>query len=333
MADHGNQKTMSAWICRAYGGPDVLVMERRPRPVPRADELLVRVHATTVSSGDARIRAARFPRGMALLARLGLGITRPRKPVLGVDFAGIVEAVGSAVSTYKPGDAVLGMNGMAMGGHAEYLTVRAAGAVPHKPAALSFAEAVSLCFGGTTAMHFIRKAELSAGERILVIGASGAVGSAFVQLARHRGAHVTAVTSTGNADMVTRLGAHEVIDYTRRPAHGQSGAKFDVIADTVGATTFRQSLEHLNDKGRYLAITADLRGMLARRAGTKRSISGVAAERAEDINELVRLAEEGGLRPVIDCQLPFDRLPEAHAIVDTGRKRGSVVINVVDEQR
>ena len=323
---------MKVWSCPSYGGPDVLEMVSRPRPVPRADEIVVQVHATTVSSGDARIRAARFPRGMALLARLALGITRPRKPVLGVDFAGIVDAVGPAVSTYAPGDAVFGMNGMAMGCHAEYMVIKATGAVADKPASLSFAESVSLCFGGTTAMHFLRKAGLTAGERILVIGASGAVGSAFVQLARHRGAHVTAVTSTGNLDLASRLGAHEVIDYTRDNGAAPS-VTYDVIADTVGATTFRASLPQLNRNGRFVAVVTGLVGMLARLSDTKRSIAGPAAERPEDVAELARLAEEGAFRPVIDRQLPFDRLPEAHAIVDTGRKRGSVVVNVIDEQR
>lgn len=319
---------MKAWVCPAYGSPDVLVLSERPRPVPRSDEILVRVRATTVSSGDSRVRAARFPWGLALLARLGLGITGPRKPVLGVDFAGTVEQVGADVDRFQPGDAVMGMNGMAMGCHAGYVIVKATGAVAGKPPSLSFAEAVSLCFGGTTAMHFLRKAGLAAGERIAVIGASGAVGSAMVQLARHRGARVTAITSGRNADLVTGLGAHDVIDYTDGSAARQT-ATYDVIADTVGATTFRQALPQLEADGRFLAISTDLPGMLARRAGTKRSISGVAAERAEDVAELARLAGEGVLKPVIDSEFPFDRLPEAHALVDSGRKRGSVVV-VID---
>jgi len=323
-------RPMKAWLCTAYGGPEVLRLGHRPRPVPRSDEMLVRVRATTVSAGDMRIRASKFPRGYGILGRLAFGIARPRRPVLGADFAGTVEAVGSAVAGYVPGDRVFGMNGIAMGCHAEFVAVKASRAVAAIPAELSFEAAASLCFGGTTAMHFLRKAGLKRGERIAVIGASGAVGSAMMQLAKSMGAVVAGVTSTSNVELVSKLGADEVIDYTRA-GFGARLAGHDVIADTVGAWTFRQCYPWLAEHGRFLAVAADLKGQFTRPAGTKRSIAGVAAERAEDVAELARLAAGGALIPVIDRIFEFARLPEAHALAESGRKRGSVVVSLAGE--
>ncbi|HYD68673.1 NAD(P)-dependent alcohol dehydrogenase [Azospirillum sp.] len=318
---------MKAWICRAYGGPDVLALEDRPTPVPKAGEILIRIRATTVASGDVRVRALSMPRGFGLIARAVFGFTRPRQPILGTDLAGTVEAVGRGVTAWKPGDAVIGFPGGGMRCHAEYRVMATDGPVAPKPANLGFEEAASLCFGGMTALHFLRKAALKAGERVLVIGASGAVGSAMVQLATHMGATVTAVTSAGNADLARALGAVAVIDYARRD-FTREDETYDVIADTVGASTFAACHPRLNEGGRYLAVSADLPALFARPVGTKRSVGGPAAERREDVAELARLAEAGVLKPVIDGIHPFDRLPEAHARAGTGRKRGSVVVSM-----
>jgi len=320
---------MKAWICRAYGGPDVLALEDRPKPVPKDNELLIRVCATTVASGDMRVRTLTMPRGFGAIARLVFGLTRPRRPILGTDLAGVVEAVGRSVTGYKPGDAVIGLAGAAMGCHAEYRVLAADKPISPKPVNLSFEEAASLCFGGTTALHFLRKASLKAGESLLVIGASGAVGSAMVQLATHMGARVTGVTSTRNVDLVRSLGAQAVIDYTRQDFL-TAGETYDVVADAVGASSFAQCLPVLNEQGRYLGVSADLRGVLARPVGTKRSIAGPAPERAEDVRELARLAEAEVLKPVIDRVYGFTQMAEAHALVETGRKRGSVVVSVAD---
>lgn len=322
-----NSTTMKAWTCRRYGGPDTLTLEDVSRPVPGKNEVLVKIHATTVSSGDARIRGFRLPRGFGLLGRLALGFTGPRKPVLGTDIAGTIEAVGADVTRFAPGDPVVAFPGGAMGCHAQYRIVPLNLPIAAKPANLSFEEAVSLIFGGMTALHFLKKSGLKAGEKILVIGASGAVGSALVQLARHKGAEVTAVSSAANAGLVTSLGADKVIDYAR--ADFTKGAEtYDVIADTVGASTFAQCLSVLNEHGRYLSIAGELTSLFARPAGTKRSIGGPAAEKPEYLTELVRLAESGAFKPVIDSTFTFANLPQAHTRVESGRKRGSVVVSV-----
>lgn len=321
------RRMMQAWICRAYGGPEVLALEERPVPPVAEDAILVRLRATSVSSADARIRAQRMPRGFGLMGRLAFGITRPRQPILGAELSGIVEAVGGRVTSWRPGDAVIAFPGAGMRCHAEFRAIGTGAAVVRKPDALSFEEAASLCFGGTTALHFLRRAGLKAGERLLVIGAAGGVGSAMVQLARHAGAEVTAFASAGNLDLVRALGAAAVMDRARHDLR-EAGGGFDVIADTVGATSFARCVPLLAEHGRYLAIAADLPAMLARRIGTKRSVAGMAPERREDVQEIVRLAEAGVLKPVIDSAHGFARLPEAHARVDTGRKRGAVVVSL-----
>lgn len=319
--------TMKAWVCKAYGGPQRLALETRPVPVPRAGEVLIRIHATTVTSGDVRLRALRVPHGMRTLARLALGLTGPRRAILGTECAGEVVAVGKGVTAYRPGDAILAFPGGAVGCHAEYRVMPVAGGMAHKPANLSFAEAASLSFGASTALHFLNAAKVGPGTALLVIGASGAVGSAMVQLARHRGAAVTGVTSTGNVELVRNLGAGAVIDYTRSD-FAQTAGRFDVIADTVAASSFAACLPLLNEHGRYLSIAGGLGDMLARPRGTKRSIGGPAAERPEYVQQIAALAGSGALRPVIDRSFAFADLPAAHAFVDTGRKRGSVVVTL-----
>jgi NADPH:quinone reductase-like Zn-dependent oxidoreductase len=332
MADAKPQsQTMKAWTCRRYGGPEVLTLEDMPKPVQGKNEALVKIHAATVTSGDSRIRGYRLPRGFGLIGRLVLGFAGPRKPVLGPDLAGSIEAVGEAVTRFAPGDAVVAFPGAAQGCHAEFRIVPLTMPIERKPPNLSFEEAASLLFGGMTALHFINKAGLKAGEKILVIGASGAVGSAMVQLARHRGAEVTAVTSAANACLAASLGAGKVIDYARED-FSKSGEIYDVIADTVGASAFAKCHPALKEHGRYLSISGGLSDMFARRAGTKRSLGGVAAEKPEYLAELVKLAQDGAFKPVIDSTFSFSNLPEAHTRVDSGHKRGSVVVTVTPPQ-
>jgi NADPH:quinone reductase-like Zn-dependent oxidoreductase len=328
MADQ-TPNSMKAWHCRRYGAPEALELVDVPMPVPGPGEVLVKIHAVTVASGDSRVRGYRLPRGFGLIGRLALGFTGPRTPVLGTDLAGTVEAIGAGVTRFAPGDPVVAFPGGVMGCHAQYRIVPMTMPVEGKPANLSFEEAVSLIFGGMTALHYLEKAELKAGEKMLVIGASGAVGSAMVQLARHKGAEVTAVSSATNADLVTSLGALKVIDYALED-FTQGSETYDVIADTVGASTFAQCVPVLNEHGRYLSISGDLMSMFARPAGTKRSIGGVASEKPEYLAELVKLAEEGVFKPVIDSVHSFANLQQAHARVDSGRKRGSVVVRVAE---
>ncbi|UYN99517.1 MAG: NAD(P)-dependent alcohol dehydrogenase [Devosia sp.] len=323
---------MKAWIARHYGGPEVLRLEEVPTPSPKQGEVLIRVHATTVNSGDVRVRGLDMPPGMTLMGRLALGWNGPRQPVLGTELAGVVEAVGQDVTRYRSGDCVIAFFGGAMGAHAEYATIPEIGRIALMPGRLDFTSAAGLCFGGTTALHYLRQAGLQPGQSILVLGGSGAVGLSLVQLARHQGADVTATTSAPNRDLLTRFGSHQVIDYTAtNPLAGP--ARYDIVADCVAATDFARAQKALKPGGRYLAIAGGIRemlGSLRKGADGTRMIAGPAAERAEDIVELARLAEAGTYVSHVDRVFSFSDLPAAHAYVDTGRKRGSVVVTVAD---
>lgn len=320
---------MKAVVCPRYGGPEVLEFRDLPKPEPAAGEVRVRVMATSVTSGDSRLRAARFPPGLGVIARPFLGFRGPRQAVLGTEIAGVVDAVGADVSRYRPGDAVMAFPGGAMGCHVEFRCVAEKGPIALKPDGLSFVDAATLCFGGSTALHFLDVAAVAPGNRVLVVGASGAVGTALVQLAGLRGADVTALCSARNADLVRGLGAKAVIDYTAADFRGDPGS-YDIIFETVGSMTTRGALPLLRPNGRFVAIAAGLPDMLATigapgRDG-RRVIAGPATERVEHVAELADLAARGVLRPVVDGIYAFDDIAAAHAYVDTGRKRGSVAV-------
>lgn len=322
---------MQAYLCRRYGGPEVVERADVPTPEPRDHEVLVRIHATTVTAGDWRVRTLTMPRGFGWVARLALGFRGPRQPILGTELAGVIESTGKSVTRFKPGDAVFAFPGARMKCHAQYRVLPEDGPLAHKPDRLSFEEAAALSFGASTALHFLGKAEIKPHEKILVIGASGNVGSAMIQLARHFGADVTGVTSTANQELVASLGAHRVIDYTRQD-YAVAGGSYDVVADTVGATSFRRCKPLLNDGGRFLAIAGGVQDMAAsawtRVAGRRKVIAGPAEERREYVGEIARMADAGTLKPVIDRRYEFARMAEAHAYVATGRKKGSVVVSV-----
>lgn len=323
---------MKAWFARQYGGPEVLHLEEMPTPRPGPGEVLVRVHATTVNSGDVRIRGCNLPAGMELPGRLALGWNRPRQPILGTELAGVVEAVGQGVTRFVRGDAVYAFPGLKMRAHADYALLAETGPIAHLPHGVDFDTAAALSFGGTTALHYLRKSGLRRGQTMLVLGASGAVGVAMVQLARHQGALVTGTTSTANIGLVAALGVESVLDYTSTDIAALPG-RFDIIADTVGAMDFATAQNLLSRDGRYLAISGtmkELLGSLRKGRDGKRMIAGPAAEIVEDVVELGRLAAAGHYRPHIERVYPFAELPAAHAHVDTGRKRGSVVIAVAE---
>jgi NADPH:quinone reductase-like Zn-dependent oxidoreductase len=317
---------LKAAVYRRYGPPDVIRIEDVPTPDPGRNELLVRVRAASVSAGDARLRSARVPPGFGLVLRLAFGVTGPRKPILGWDFAGEVAAVGSVVSGFASGDKVFGAR---MGTHAEYVAV-STNSVAAMPRNLTFEDATALVFGGMTSLIFLRdKAKIQPGERVLINGASGAVGTAAVQLAKHFGAVVTGVCSASNAELVRSLGAARVIDYSQQD-FTQSGETYDIILDAVGNCTFARCERALSQGGRLLLVVSGLGqtfGAMLRpsRAGRK-VLGGVGATRAEDLRLLGSLAESGAFKPVIDRSYPFARIADAHAHVDTGHKRGNVVI-------
>lgn len=317
-----------AWACRRYGSPDVLALVERPLPRLRAGQLLVQVSACTVESADVRIRTMAMPRGMGLIGKLVFGWKAPRRPVLGSILAGTVRAVGKGVDAWAVGDAIVAATGMAMGAHADWVVLDARRAIVRRPARLAPAEAVSVVFGGLAAQHFLDRAQARAGERILVLGATGSVGAAIVQLARHRGLRVTGMSSRSNMALARSLGARRVIDYRAQPLHTLDAPCADLIADTCGATRFTECLPLLTPGGRYLAIAADLAGMLAPGRQGRRRISGTAPDSMEALGRVMALAEAGVLRPLIDARFGFEALPEAHARAGSGRKRGCVVVDV-----
>lgn len=321
--------TMRAWVCPAYGPPKVLRLADLPVPAPRAGEVLIRVLATTVSSGDARMRALRLPRGMGLIGRLVLGWNRPRRAVLGAEAVGEVVALGTGASGYAMGQRVIAFPDFRLGAHAEYLTMPATGMIAPLPGGLALTTAAAICFGGLTAKSFLDRARTKRGERILIIGAGGTVGSAIAQLALEAGLIVTAQTS---AAKVGRLPHHQAMRIIARDQTDfrTLGESWDIIADTVGASSFAECLPLLAPGGRYLAVAADLRQMLARGRDGRRVIAGPSSSTPADLAWLARLARTGAFNPPIDTVLPFAELPAAHAIVDGGRKCGSVVVRLAD---
>jgi NADPH:quinone reductase-like Zn-dependent oxidoreductase len=322
---------MKAVVYERYGPPEVLQLKEVEKPTPRDNEVLVKVHATTVTSGDWRVRSLNVPVGFKLIMRLVFGVSRPKQPILGTELAGVIESVGKNVSKFKVGDSVFAFSDATMGCHAEYKCIPENGAIALKPPNLIYEEAAALSFGGMTALDFFNRAKLQRGERVLVNGASGAVGTAAVQLARHFGADVTGVCSATNVELVRSLGARHVIDYTKED-FTQNGETYDIIVDTVGTAPFSRSKSSLKEGGRLLMVLAGLPDMLqmpwVSMTSNMKVIAGPAATRAEDLRFLAKLAETGEFKPVIDRRYPFEQIAEAHRYVDTGRKKGNVVITL-----
>lgn len=323
---------MKAAVYERYGPPDVVEIKEVAKPTIKDNEVLIKIHATTVSSGDWRVRSLDMPSGLGLLARPMLGLFRPKQPILGSELAGDIEAIGKDVTKFKRGDAVFAFPGVGLGCHAEYRAMPENGAVALKPANLSYEEAAALSFGGTTALHFLRtKGKIQAGDKVLVVGASGTVGSAAVQLAKYFGAAVTALCSSANAELVKLLGADKVIDYTKED-FTKNGETYDIIFVAADAMPFSRFKDSLKESGRLLLIVAGLPEILqipwAALTSHKKVFAGPAPESVQDFLFIKALAEAGAFKPVIDRRYPLERIVEAHAYVDTGHKKGSVVVTV-----
>ena len=316
---------MRAAVYDKYGPPDVVSIAEVPMPTPGKHDLLVKLAASSVTSGDARMRAFNLPRPFAIPGRLMLGIFGPRRKVLGVEFAGTVEAVGSAVTRFRPGDRVFGID--VFGCHAEYKLVRETECVAPMPEGLSFEDAAGVPFGGVTALDFLNRGGIRPGQKVLVNGASGCVGAYAVQLARHFGAEVTGVCSAGNAELVRTLGADRVIDYAATDFAKEDKA-YDLIMDTVGNAPFARSEAVLSPTGALLTVLGVPEDLLRRPKGGRRIIGGTSAERPEDLRLLAELLAAGTIRPVIDRVYRLDEIRSAYAYVDSGRKRGAVVLKI-----
>jgi len=323
---------MKAIVCTGYGSPDVLQLQEVEKPTPGDDQVLIKVFAATVNIGDCRVRAFDVPLPFWLTYRIQLGIQKPKQPILGTAVAGEIEAVGKDVKQFDIGDQVYGLDINTLGAHAEYMCRPEEGALAMKPANMTYEQAVAVPHGALTALHFLReKGNIQSGQKVLVNGASGAVGTWAVQLAKYFGAEVTGVCSTTNLVMVESLGADKVVDYTRED-FTQGGETYDVIFDAVGKSSFSRCKNSLEPEGIFLGtdptVSLVFHMLLTSMIGTKKATWSLGPERAEDLVFLNGLIEEGAIKSVIDRRYPLDQVPEAHAYVEKGHAKGNVVITV-----
>lgn len=322
---------MRAVVYDRYGPPEVLRVAEVPRPAPKPDEVLVKIRAVAVTRADGETRSAnrRSGRAIALISRLLFGVRGPRQPVLGKDFAGEVVEAGSAVTRYRAGDEVFGSTGFRFGAFAEYLALKETAHMASKPRATSFVEAAGVTDGGLYALAPVRAAHIQKGQKVLVYGATGAIGTAGVQLARHYGADVTAVCNSRNFDLVRSLGAAHVIDHTVEDFTG-NGERYDVIMDAVGKHSFRRCERSLKPGGFYLATDKAENLILALRPMPRdhKRVIFTSAIRNDDVLFLKALVESGEFRPVVDRTYPFEEVVEAARYVDTERKVGNVILEV-----
>jgi NADPH:quinone reductase-like Zn-dependent oxidoreductase len=317
---------MKAAVYTQYGPPEVLQLKEVNKPLPKDNEILLRIKATAVNSGDWRLRKAD-----PFAVRLFFGLMKPKINILGSVFSGVVEDIGKDVKRFRIGDQVFGHTDMHFGAYAEYICLSENGSLALKPDKLTHTEAAVIPFGGTTALHFIKKAAIKPGQKVLIYGASGAVGSTAVQLAKYFGANVTGVCSTANIDLVKSLGADKVIDYTKEDFL-KNGETYDIIFDTVNKIPFSRSLKSLNKNGLLILSSAGmsqmLQGFWTSITGSRKVLTGVISHSAEDIIFLKQLVETDKLKPVIDKTYPLEQIAEAHVYVEKGHKKGNVAITL-----
>ena len=323
---------MKAIVCTGYGPPDVLRLQEVEKPVPKDNEVLIKVFAATVNIGDCRVRSWTVPPLFWIPYRLTVGLTKPKQPVLGAVPAGEIVAVGKDVTRFSIGDRVYGMDIDGRGAHAQYACWPEDWALAIMPSNLTYEEAAAVPHGAMTALFFLKeKANLQRGQKVLINGASGAVGTFAVQLAKYMGAEVTGVCSTANLDLVRSLGADRVIDYTKEDFTSSSGT-YDVIFDSVAKSSFRRCKDSLAQGGTYLGPDPSPAVVFATLwtsvIGDRKAMWGVGPERAKDLEYLTGLIEAGAIKPVIDRRYPLEKVPEAHSYVEKGHAKGNVVITI-----
>jgi NADPH:quinone reductase-like Zn-dependent oxidoreductase len=322
---------MKAVLCTAYGNPEVLKVVDIDKPVPKPNEVLVKIKVSTVTFGDCELRNLTLPAWTRFPIRLYFGYRKPRRYIPGMEFAGIIESVGSAVTKFKPGDAIFGSTGMSMGGNAEYICRPETFPLGKIPEGVSFHDVVTIPVGGINALHFLRMANIQPGQKVLVNGAGGSIGTWGVLLAKYYGAEVTAVDHTDKLEILRSIGAYHVIDYTKEE-FSKNGSAYDVILDMVYKSSFTKCINSLNENGIYLMANGGpskmLRGVWLERTTRKKVKFMPAGETTEDLNLLAGLIVTGKVKPVIDRVYPLEQTIEAHRYVEQSLKKGSVIINI-----
>lgn len=321
---------MRAMVCTRYGPPEVLELQELDKPVPKTGEILIKVHASTVTAGDCEMRSFKFPVLLWIPLRLYLGVRKPRMKVLGQEFSGEVESAGSEQTLFVEGDRIFGSTELKLGAYADYLCLPADYALTRMADGVNFEEAAAMPTGGMNALFFLRKARIRAGQKVLIIGAGGSIGTLAVQLARNSGAEVTAVDSGEKLDMLLTIGADKVIDY-RKEDFTVTGETYDVIFDVAGKSPFSKTVNAIKPKGVYLMgnpnISQMFRRLIHTKKGGRKIIAGAASYNAEDLRYLDGLLADGKIRPVIDRIFPLEELSDAHRYVESGVKKGNVVIS------
>jgi 2-desacetyl-2-hydroxyethyl bacteriochlorophyllide A dehydrogenase len=328
---------MKAIVWTKYGSPDGLQLREVTEPTPKDNEVLIKVHAATASTADTELRKLKLPLLFAIPLRLYIGFIKPRRiTILGTEFAGEIVSAGKEVTRYQPGDQVFGYTGLGMGTYAEYMCLpekpsALASVMAKKPANITYEEAAAVPFGGLEASHALRQANIRSGQKVLIVGAGGSIGTYAVQLAKHYGAEVTGVDKPGKLEMLRSIGADHVIDYTQED-FTKSGQIYDVILDTIGKSSFSGSLRSLEENGTYLNANPGLLGGVRMRWASKRSnkkvIPWTAGYTTNNLLAIKELIEAGTIKPIIDRRYPLEQTAEAHRYVDTGHKKGNVVITL-----
>jgi len=325
---------MKAIVMTRFGPPDVLQLQEVAKPNPKDHEVRIKVHATTATAGDCELRGLKMHFAFKLLTRIYVGLVRPKPTILGQELAGEIESVGKEVTRFSKSDQVVGWSGFGLGAYAEYACLPENGVVALKPSNMTYEEAAPLSVGGLDAVYFLRRGKIQNGQKILIVGAGGSIGTFAVQIARYFGASVTGVDSTGKLDMLRSIGAEHVIDYTQKD-FTKSSETYDVIFDVIGKSSFSRSTRLLTPNGRYLMGNATLsqrvRGRWLSIRSSKIAVAWArrtAGEYAEDFKFLKELVEAGKVKSVIDRCYPLEQTAEAHRYVDTGQKKGNVVISV-----